>query len=157
MIYMSCNAGLWPLTQYKLPPLLDSFLAYWASQMVEGAPPVRDRNFSPGAMRRWLGHLALIEKFGDSDLRFRLAGTYLQARFGAELTRKRFSEVEIEILGDLGDRVNRAMHLVTPVAKVVSMPLKRMEFYDLILPLANPDGVIDLVVFASAPVSADMG
>ena len=144
------------MTDHTLPPLLDSFLAYWTSRMVNGTPPIRDKNFSPGAMRQWIGHLALIEKDSKGGLRFRLAGTNLQARFGAELNHKRFADIDAEILGDLEDRVGRAIQNITPVVKIVPVPTKREKYFDLILPLANREGAIDLVVLACAPVRPEM-
>jgi hypothetical protein len=124
--------------------------------MVNGTPPIRDKNFSPGAMRQWIGHLALIEKDSKGGLRFRLAGTNLQARFGAELNHKRFADIDAEILGDLEDRVGRAIQNITPVVKIVPVPTKREKYFDLILPLANREGAIDLVVLACAPVRPEM-
>lgn len=138
--------------RYPLPPPLDGFLAYWASCLVGGAPPVRNEDFSPVALRPWLGHLALIERHGPESFRFRLAGTSLQSRFNAELTGKDFDQIDEGILGDLKDRVRRAMALPSPVAKPILSPDKRRKYFDLILPLADKAGAIDLVIFASYPV-----
>lgn len=139
-----------------MPPFLASFLNYWASRAVDGAPPVRDKSFSPGAMRQWIGHLALIEKDSKGGFRFRLAGTNLQARFGEELNHKRFADIDARILGDLEDRVGRAMQNITPVVKIVAAPTKQEKYFDLILPLANQEGSIDLVVLACAPIGPEM-
>lgn len=143
------------LTEHRLPPLLESFLAYWASWMVDGMPPIRGENFSPAAMRKWLGHLALIEKDTMGGFRFRLAGTYLLGRFGSELTNKRFDDIDSQILGDLEDRVRRSMDIVTPVIKIVPTPIGRRDYFDLLLPLANTEGAIDLVVLASTPATLE--
>ena len=123
--------------------------------MIDGMPPIRGENFSPGAMRKWLGHLALIEKDAMGGLRFRLAGTHLLRRFGCELTNKRFNNIDAEILGDLEDRVRRSMQIVTPVVKIVSPPTSRQNYFDLLLPLANTEGAIDLVVLASTPAALE--
>lgn len=136
----------------SLPPPLDGFLTYWANRMVDGLPPIRDKDFSPGALRKWLGHLALIERHCNGGFRFRLAGTKLQSRFGAELTNRNFAEIEAELLGDLEDRVQRAMSLPSPVVKAVWCPKKKQRYFDLILPLADVAGSIDLVILASYPV-----
>lgn len=136
-----------------LPPQLNSFLTYWASRMVNGMPPIRDQDFSPGALRTWLGHLALIERHCDGGFRFRLAGTKLQNRFGAELTNRNFAEIEDELLGDLEDRVKRAMSLPSPVVKAVWCPKNAQRYFDLILPLADVAGSINLVILASYPVN----
>jgi hypothetical protein len=140
--------------RHALPPPLDGFLAYWASRLVDGNPPVRNGDFSPEALRQWLGHLALIERQESGDFRFRLAGTNLQRRFNAELTGKNFAEVEENTLGDLKDRVYRAMTLHSPVVKSLWSPDQRQEYFDLILPLANRTGAVDLVIFASYPVKS---
>ena len=124
--------------------------------MVNGMPPIRDKSFSPGAMRKWIGHVALIEKDSMGSFRFRLAGTNLQARFGAELNHKRFADIDAQILGDLEDRVGRAMQNITPVIKIVAAPTKQEKYFDLILPLANQEGTIDLVVLACAPFPPEM-
>lgn len=134
---------------YPLPPLLGSFLDYWATRLIDGMPPVRNADFSPSGLRPWLGHLALIERDGDNGFRFRLAGTNLQARFQAELTGKNFRDVDPDVAGDLGDRVQRAMSLQTPVITGVISADGNRKFVDLILPLANEAGQIDLVVLAS--------
>ena len=107
-------------------------------------------------MRQWIGHLALIEKDAKGGLRFRLAGTHLQARFGEELNHKRFVDIDARILGDLEDRVGRAMQNITPVVKIVAAPTKQEKYFDLILPLANQEGAIDLVVLACAPIPPEM-
>lgn len=57
----------------------------------------------------------LIERDGDSRFRVRLAGTNLHARFQAELTGRNLRDVEPDVVGDLEDRVQRAMSLQTPV------------------------------------------
>lgn len=134
---------------YPLPPLLDSFLDYWAARLIDGTAPVRNGDFSPAALRPWLGYLALIERDGDSGFRFRLAGTNLHARFQAELTGRTLSDVEPDIVGDLEDRVQRAMSLQTPVVTGVISADGNRKFVDLILPLANEAGQIDLVILAS--------
>jgi hypothetical protein len=119
MIYRSCNSGKSALpassVTYPLPPLLGSFLDYWATRLIDGLPPVRNGDFSPAALRPWLGHLAVIERDGDSGFRFRLAGTNLHARFQAELTGRQLRDVEPDVVGDLEDRVQRAMSLKTSV------------------------------------------
>jgi hypothetical protein len=134
---------------YPLPPLLDSFLDYWATRLIDGMPPVRNGDFSPAALRPWLGYLALIERDGDSGFRFRLAGTNLHARFQAELTGRKLKDVEPDAIGDLEDRVQRAMSLQTPVITKIISAAGNRKFVDLILPLANEAGQIDLVILAS--------
>jgi hypothetical protein len=73
MIYRSWNSGKSAITAgsviYPLPPLLGSFLDYWATRLVDGLPPIRNGDFSPAALRPWLGYLALIERDGDSGFR----------------------------------------------------------------------------------------
>jgi hypothetical protein len=49
----------------------------------------------------------------------------------------------------LEDRVQRAMSLQTPVITGVIFADGNRKFVDLILPLANHDGQIDLVILAS--------
>lgn len=134
---------------YPLPSLLGSFLDYWATRLIDGTPPIRDGDFSPAALRPWLGHLALIERDGDSGFRFRLAGTNLHARFQAELTGRNLRDVDPDVVGDLEDRVQRAMSLQTPVITGVISADGNRNFVDLILPLANEAGQIDLVILAS--------
>jgi hypothetical protein len=135
-----------------LPPPLDGLLAHWTRCLADGAPPRRDENFSPAALRRWLGHLALIERHGKAGFRFRLAGTSLRARFDEELTGKSFDQVARETLGDLADRVHRAMMLAAPVTASVRSRDGRGEHCDLILPLTGQTGSIDLAILASYPV-----
>ncbi len=134
---------------YPLPPLLDSFLDYWATRLVDGLPPIRNGDFSPAALRPWLGYLALIERDGDSGFRFRLAGTNLHARFQAELTGRNLRDVEPDVVGDLEDRVQRAMSLQTPVITAIISADENRKFVDLILPLTNDAIQVDLVILAS--------
>jgi hypothetical protein len=139
------------LGDLPLPPLLESFLDYWAARLIDERVPVRNGDFSPASLRPWLGYLALIERDGDRGLRFRLAGTNLHARFQAELTGRKLGDVESDIVGDLEDRVQRAMSLQSPLATEVISADGNRKFVDLILPLANEAGTIDLVILASCP------
>ena len=113
--------------RHHLPSPLDRFWAYWETRLVAGAPPIRNEDFSPTALRQWLGHLALIERDGSGGFRFRLAGTNLQSRFNAELTGKSFSQIDQATLGDLKDQVHQAMSRPCPVAKPVWSPNKSQK------------------------------
>jgi hypothetical protein len=136
---------------YPLPPLLESFLDYWTTRLTDGTVPVRSDDFSPAALRPWLGYLALIERDGDSGFRFKLAGTKLHTRFQSELTGMRLRDVETDVVGDLEDRVQRAMSLQTPVVAGVISADGNHKFVDLVVPLANKAGTIDLAILASCP------
>jgi len=50
MIYRSCNLEKSAMptisVTYPLPPLLDSFLDYWATRLIDGTPPIRNGDFS---------------------------------------------------------------------------------------------------------------
>jgi hypothetical protein len=134
---------------YPLPPAPGLFSGLLGNPPDRRDAPHPEWRFLAAALRPWLGYLALIERDGDSGFRFRLAGTNLHARFQAELTGRNFKDVEPDVVGDLEDRVQRAMSLQTPVITGIISAGGNRKFVDLILPLANEGGKIDLVILAS--------
>jgi len=136
--------------QYLPEPMI-GFLDYWVERMGSNGPPIRNADFSPNALKPWLGHLALIERGEDGDLRFRLAGTKLLKRFGQELTGKSFRDIDVVVLGDLEKVVMEAMAMAAPVVQHVVLADERQKFHDLLAPLANVDGQVNLVILVSYP------
>jgi hypothetical protein len=134
-----------------LPPILQDLLGYYTSKSAEGEAPVRGDDFSPTALRPWLGSIALISCEGGA-YRCRLMGTKLMARFGRELTGLSFDSIEASVLGDLGDRVGRCVALERPVIARAASADEQLHFVELLLPLRGQDRVIDTVLLASYPV-----
>jgi hypothetical protein len=134
-----------------LPPILQELLGYYATKMVEGEAPIRGDDFSPTALRPWLGSVALISCDGEG-YRCRLMGTKLMARFGRELTGLAFDSIEASVLGDLRDRVSRCVALETPVIAQAASADERLHFIELLLPLRGQNGTIDTVLLGSYPL-----
>ena len=143
-----------PTRKQYLPEPMIGFLDYWVERMRSGSPPIRNADFSPSALKPWLGHLALIERGEDGDLRFRLAGTKLLTRFRQELTGKSFHDVDAVVLGDLEKVVVEALAMATPVVQHVLLTDGKQKFHDLLVPLANADGQVNLVILVSYPEPA---
>ena len=73
-------------------PLLLSFFDYWSARRAPGRLPGR-QDIDPIEMRPWLKHLVLADVVDGKRLRYRLAGTEMVERWGADFTGRFLEDV----------------------------------------------------------------
>jgi hypothetical protein len=136
----------------SVPGQLETLAGFWLALRANGLLPWRE-DFTPRALKPWLGNLALLEPVAETDFRFRLSGTYLSQRFGSDATGKRLTDLSIPLQADLRDRLNRAMALHAPVLARVQVLAgnETVEFCDLILPLSSHNVPARLLLLAAYP------
>lgn len=120
----------------SLPPQLETLAGFWLS-MGQGALLPWREDFTPRALKPWLGNLALLEPLPAAGFRFRLCGTRLLPRFGFDTTGQLVADLPAAVGLDLGDRLDRAAALQAPVIGrlQVRSNLETVDFFELVLPL----------------------
>ncbi|MFB2553268.1 PAS domain-containing protein [Ensifer soli] len=129
---------------------------YWNDLRGTRKAPYR-QEVEPAGIRGILPDLFILEMRPEADLRFRLAGTHVCALFGRELRGTTFDSLW---RADETKRVNRVaaevMTEATPIvlsATALSMTREPLQTELVLLPLASPDGEIDRIIGAIAPLS----
>lgn len=159
MIFSVGNPGLWTVFMSEspaFPPFLDAFLVHWAQSLKDESPGILGRQFPNGSFEAWTGWLALIERMSDSRFRFLIAGTKLIPRFNRNLTGCVLTDVDQEVLGNLEERIKRAVLFQTPVVETVLAPHCHCKYIDLLFPLSGDEGMEDLILLASCPDQAHL-
>lgn len=144
-----------------VPPQLETLTGFWLALCANGLLPWRE-DFSPRALKPWLGNLALLEPVGLGGFRFRLCGTYLGRRFGSDTTGKQIADLPIPLRAGLLDRLARAEALQAPILARVKVGAgdEEIEFCELILPLsgrATPARLLLLAAYPFAPATETSG
>ena len=135
-----------------VPAQLATLAGFWLTLSANGLLPWRE-DFTPRALKPWLGNLALLEPVAEAGYRFRLCGSYLSQRFGSDATGKQLADLPIPLQADLRDRLGRARALQAPVLACVRVHHgdETVEFCDLILPLSSREAPAYLLLLASYP------
>ncbi len=135
-----------------LPLKLEKLVALWLAKCVGGRLSSRD-DFTPRDLKPWLSNLALLERAPEGGYRFRVCGTGLIPRFGCDATGKAIEELTGDLRMDLRNRLDRASTLQTPVIARLQIPLalKCADYSELILPLANDDAQVSMLLLAAYP------
>ena len=137
-----------------LPLKLEKLVAVWRAKCVDGRLPSRD-DFTPRDLKAWLSNLALLECIPEGGYRFRVCGTGLISRFGCDATGMAVEELTEELRIDLRDRLDRSSTLQMPVVACLQIlvALKCADYSELILPLANKDAQVSMLLLATYTAS----
>ena len=135
-----------------LPLKLEKLVAVWRAKCVDGRLPSRD-DFTPRDLKPWLSNVALLELVPEGGYRFRVCGTGLIPRFGCDATGKTIEELAGEWRTDLQNRLDRSSTLQTPDIARFQIPLvlKRTDYSEVILPLANDGAQVSMLLLAAYP------
>ena len=135
-----------------LPLKLEKLVAVWRAKCVDGRLPSRD-NFTPRDLKAWLSNLALLERIPEGGYRFRVCGTGLIPQFGCDATGRAVEELTEELRIDLRNRLVRSSTLQIPIVACLQIPLalKCADYSELILPLANEDARVSMLLLATYP------
>jgi len=135
-----------------LPLKLDKLVAVWRAKCVDGRLPSRD-DFTPRDLKPWLSNLALLERIPEGGYRFRVCGTGLIHRFGCDATGRAVEELTEELRIDLRNRLDRSSTLQMPIVACLQIlvALKCADYSELILPLANKDAQVSMLLLATYP------
>ena len=136
----------------SLPPQLETLAGFWLSMGQGTLLPWRE-DFTPRALKPWLGNLALLEPLPAAGFRFRLCGTRLMPRFGFDTTGQRVADLPAAVGLGLDDRLDRAAALQAPVIGrlQVRSNLEIVEFFDLVLPLRCRETAARLFLLGAYP------
>ncbi|OJF89692.1 PAS domain-containing protein [Pararhizobium antarcticum] len=130
--------------------------SYWDTLRGHRDVPGRAQ-IEPADIRHILPDLFILESKPEKGIRFRLAGTHICALFAREL---RGSAFDALWLADQTSRMSRiaaeVMKRRTPVilsATALAGARERLPIEVILLPLRSPDGAVDRVIGAIAPLS----
>lgn len=107
------------MTQPILPgasrwPDIEAFAGFWRALCPPGRLPPKSA-VDPIAMKRWLGHLSIVEVIdGGMDYRFRLYGSAVAAAVGFDLTGRSVSEYPGERRGPMRESYQLAVETRAP-------------------------------------------
>lgn len=133
----------------------EELFAYWASLRVDSRLPSR-RDIDPGAIKRLLPTVSLIDVLGEREFRVRLAGTGLYDVYGGEITGRRLPEIYNAAAADywrteLGEVAVNGR----PAAGVHNLAWRGAPHLSLLwlrLPLAGDGGRADMILGYDAVV-----
>ncbi|WP_455271874.1 PAS domain-containing protein [Rhizobium herbae] len=130
--------------------------AYWDQLRGHREVPTRSQ-IEPAHIRNILADLFILEKTPRGDIRFRLAGTRICALFARELRGSTFDALWLaEQTGRLARIADDVMTQKAPVilsASSLAGTADRLPTEIILLPLRSPDGVVDRIIGALAPLS----
>jgi hypothetical protein len=128
------------------------FARFYQGLCREDALPQRE-DFRPSDVPWIVGRLYIADVIdGGADYRYRLFGTHLQAVFGADLSGKRLSD--LELAGRLADtradfdEVAATRRPVFRTGLLVWPNRQTIGFERVMVPLAGPDGAVSLILGA---------
>lgn len=104
-------------------------------------------------LKPWLGHLALIT-LGETAT-FRLCGTNLIARFGADMTGRCPDDVSDELRPDIQSAIEHVRANRAPLASKAHIHVQgqKVTCSELILPLSDDGEQVSMLLYASYPES----
>lgn len=137
-----------------MPAQLETLAGFWLALGAIGLLHWRE-DFTPRALKPWLGNLALLEPVVAGGFCFRLCGSYLGRRFGCDATGKQITDLPVLLRADLRDRLDRATALQAPILARVHIHAgdESIEYCDLILPLSSRETSTRLLLLASYPLA----
>ncbi len=125
-------------------PELDAFTRFWRAKAPPGGLPPKSA-MDPIEMRRWLGHLSIVEVVdGGADYRVRLHGTKVAAAAGIDLTGRNVSHYPGERRVAMHESYQLAVESRAPCySSIILRPGDRPQLViweRLLLPLAENTG-----------------
>lgn len=139
-------------------PKLARLLDYWLERR-NGAPLPRRTDIDPLDMKEWLGNLLLMDCADGGDWRYRLYGSEFVQEFGREMTghliselpgeQQRLIQAEYERARASGWPSSRVYTAEFDIATLIRRPgdgTKWVTWERLILPLAGPDGAVQMLL-----------
>jgi hypothetical protein len=130
--------------------------AYWDELRGHRDVPARSQ-IEPAHIRNILADLFILEKTPRGDIRFRLAGTRVCALFARELRGSTFDALWLaEQTSRLARIARDVMTQKAPVvltASALAGTADRLPTEIILLPLRSPDGNVDRIIGALAPLS----
>lgn len=130
--------------------------AYWDELRGHREVPARSQ-IEPAHIRNILADLFILEKTPRGDIRFRLAGTRICALFARELRGSTFDALWLaEQTGRLAGIADDVMTQKAPVVLTASSLANSADSVPteiILLPLRSPDGRVDRIIGALAPLS----
>ena len=146
-------------------PMLQRLLSAWQ----QAAAPLPGHGFvDPIPLGPWLGHLMLIEPTGGDQFRYRLYGSGFVTAFGRELTGHDLAELPPDQFQLLQQDYVQTLAARAPMVRQhrarfpVPMPGGARPSGDvletwerLVLPIADPQGVIDILLVAAYPLTPE--
>lgn len=131
---------------------LNSLLDLWSAKRGKKAMPAR-ADLPAALLKPWLGNLALIDVDGDEPC-FRLCGTNLHKRFGGEVTRRKVSSLDREIVASLETCIATVVRDSKPKDHSFQMRVdgEVMSFREMCLPLSDNGAAVQTILLVSYPV-----
>ena len=146
----------------RLGPNARQFLDYWTSLPMRALVPDR-ANFDPMAIARLLPVVSILERTGDDDWRFRLAGTEIERRWAMRLTGASYLDIDF-VSRRAADTMRREFRQIVerPCGSwsqrgVVFRSGRGVSIETLRLPLRAANGSISLIISCSSEFRSRTG
>jgi hypothetical protein len=137
-------------------PELGALYRFWRAAKEDRALP-RRAEFTPDALRPWLGWLSVYERTEEDDFRIRLDGTKIVAMTGEDWTGRLVSEVDQRFGADLLHCCREVCRLNLPLFDS-GIPLFQKQYsfaQRLILPVARSSDVAEQIILALFPLKRE--
>lgn len=133
----------------------EALFDYWNAMRAGRIAPLRSE-IEPGAIRRLLPHIFILERHEKQSYRFRLAGTGMCSAYGMEFRGHNFLSMWQD---DCSESLDKALREVTGNGNIAIIEYtattndhREVSFEMILMPLAQENGAITRVLGAAVPM-----